>query len=57
MTVKPCPFCGGTSMIANPEAGRRNCQLLCDTCGALGPNGKTEAEAAERWNGRRGVTT
>ncbi len=44
--LRPCPFCGSLG-IAVVGFGAR-----CGTCGAVGPFGPTEEEAARRWNKR-----
>lgn len=48
----PCPFCDGGGLFpqAEPFYGRLVHQILCSGCGTLGPTGKTEREAFERWN-------
>ncbi len=45
-TLRPCPFCGslGAAVIGFG--------VHCGTCGAVGPFGPTEEEAARRWNQR-----
>lgn len=50
----PCPFCDGGGLFPQEESfcGQRIHQILCSTCGTLGPTGKTEREAFERWNDR-----
>ena len=44
--MKPCPFCGSLG-VAVVGFGAR-----CGTCGAVGPFGPTEEDAARRWNQR-----
>ena len=44
--LKACPFCGSLG-VAVVGFGAR-----CGTCGAVGPFGPTEEEAARRWNER-----
>ncbi len=41
-----CPFCGSLGIAIVGFAAR------CGTCGAVGPFGPTEEEAAKRWNER-----
>ncbi len=41
-----CPFCGSLGVAIVGFAAR------CGTCGAVGPFGPTEEEAAKRWNER-----
>lgn len=50
MTLKPCPFCGGTAhpVEYHPIAHR----VVCPSCDARGGKGASEAEAAEKWNCR-----
>ena len=44
--LKPCPFCGSLSVAIVGSFVR------CGGCGAVGPYGYTNEEAAERWNRR-----
>ena len=44
--LKPCPFCGSVRVAIVGSFVR------CGRCGAVGPFGCSEAEAAERWNNR-----
>ncbi len=41
-----CPFCGSLGVAIVGFAAR------CGTCGAVGPFGPTDVEAARRWNER-----
>jgi Lar family restriction alleviation protein len=52
MELKPCPFCGGTPWIT--WLGVCAARAECD-CGAEGPFGNDDAEAAQLWNERAGV--
>ncbi len=47
--LKACPFCGslGAAVIGFG--------VHCGSCGAVGPFGPTEEEAARRWNARASV--
>ncbi len=49
-TLEACPFCGslGAAVIGFG--------VHCGTCGAVGPFGPTEEEAARRWNKRAPVS-
>lgn len=49
--LKACPFCASPA----PYVMRRSAyqEIHCQGCGAKGPSGSTESEAAERWNWRR----
>ncbi len=44
--LEACPFCGSLGVAIVGFAAR------CGTCGAVGPFGPTEEEAARRWNER-----
>ncbi len=44
--LKPCPFCGSLGVVVVGSFVR------CGNCGAVGPYGLTQADAAERWNHR-----
>lgn len=52
--MSPCPFCGGTDI--NPDMiiidDLTTHFYFCMDCYADGPLGESEAEAAEKWNGR-----
>lgn len=53
----PCPFCSGTRLRAvelpNYDATPSgNYAVVCDGCGAHGPDGQSEDEALKAW-GRR----
>lgn len=49
--LKPCPFCGGTTLLMNKGS---NCWITCNDCKAEGPYeiGQTEDEAITAWNRR-----
>jgi hypothetical protein len=47
--LQACPFCGSLG-VAVVGFGAR-----CGTCGAVGPFGPTEEDAARRWNQRRTI--
>lgn len=50
MEIKPCPSCGSDSKlrVGGPILGKR--YVVCNNCGAYGPNGDNEDEAIKRWN-------
>ncbi len=48
--LEPCPFCGSLGVAIIGFAAR------CGSCGAVGPFGPTEVEAAKRWNVRAKLT-
>jgi len=63
MTIKPCPFCGGSKLeIAIGTTDREGCpvSVVCDDCGAQGPWNYTrkidvtveEVAADTKWNER-----
>ncbi len=43
--LEPCPFCGSSGVLVGSF-------VRCGKCGAVGPYGSTQAEAADRWNQR-----
>ena len=45
-----CPFCGSSSDRENLFVLSN--QIVCDNCGANGPEGSSKSDAAEKWNGR-----
>lgn len=49
--LKPCPFksCGGEGKL---EIGLASYWIRCKICASVGPKGKTETEARQRWNER-----
>lgn len=49
---KPCPFCGSTHVSFQVVQTLRYCSAICETCGALGPNGPSKKCAAAAWNRR-----
>lgn len=52
-SLETCPFCGSQQIeITEWDENVHAFWVSCDTCGATGPNGITEAEAIERWNKR-----
>ncbi len=56
MMIGPCPFCGHEEVKAipdpqNPEGAARGMfQVLCYTCGAMGPTRNGEESAIAGWN-------
>lgn len=51
--MMPCPFCGST------KTARKSLvqyYVLCQKCGATGPNGQTKDEASKYWNTRPMLT-
>jgi len=56
-TLEPCPFCGGSDIKVHSYdhvliGGEPDAFAQCHDCSTTGPNGKTEAEAADAWNTR-----
>ena len=51
MTLKPCPFCGGTDLCVD-QFGLEKFGVSCESadCGAIGPERKTKDDAIEAWN-------
>jgi len=52
LNLKHCPFCGLTAEMIHGAA----CYAVCQSCGAFGPNGDDNKQAAERWNYRQSQT-
>lgn len=48
--LKTCPFCGCEAKMY--PCGYRRFGVMCENCGAEGPEMKTEVLAAEAWNTR-----
>jgi len=52
-TPLPCPFCGFTKPDIYLQIERPSLYVgVCSSCGAEGPAGESEIEAAEVWNHR-----
>lgn len=56
MDKRECPFCGCmlTKNVGRMHEGTRFdwCQVICDDCGARGPEAKTPKDAHDLWNDR-----
>ena len=50
MELKPCPFCGTKPRTFVDRDG--SCHIRCWFCGSAHAYGRTEKEAAEKWNMR-----
>ena len=51
--LKPCPFCGGTSVILDEPIHEDSYAVICNTkCGAIGPEDEDGEKAIEFWNTR-----
>lgn len=48
--LRPCPFCGGNSVVTGVKTRRG----FCNECFVLGPARKTKGQATEAWNDRIG---
>jgi len=47
--LRPCPFCGGTRLTVEVfEYGAE--RVVCESCGACGPDDKSDWEARAGWN-------
>lgn len=51
MTAPGCPFCGEPEASID-EVKPRRFALVCEDCGAIGPEADTQEEAVTRWNAR-----
>jgi Lar family restriction alleviation protein len=51
MTLKPCPFCGGTDVHCTQDLGR-GIRVLCEGCRATASHYVSEEAAASAWNRR-----
>lgn len=58
--MKPCPFCASRDVksfvwivFEGRPAEHRECALVCQNCGAEGPNDLSYTGAEEAWNMRR----
>lgn len=49
----PCPFCRKSSVLIDQFGGKRPFAASCenDECMAIGPEGETREQAAQKWNG------
>ena len=56
MEMKRCPYCAFADTMENITADKSNryeYAVMCQNCGARGPNEVSEARAIEMWNMRR----
>ena len=52
MNIKPCPFCGAKAHLEDCDHPQYEC-VICDNCGASGPDRRVErGDATELWNER-----
>jgi Lar family restriction alleviation protein len=49
--MKECPFCESTDLVTT-SYGIETYAVLCNGCGAEGPTGVDEKDAAEKWEDR-----
>ena len=52
---KPCPFCASTDNRIEevPASGHMEYAVMCENCGAFGPNDLGQSGAVEMWDMRR----
>lgn len=50
--LKPCPFCGGHGSLTD-DYRTDSVVVACEVCGAFGPAGEDEEDAATLWNRRK----
>ena len=55
MKYEPCPFCEKLDL-TNSKLGYRNYAVMCNDCGATGPEADTKDQADAAWNVRAGLT-
>lgn len=54
--MKPCPFCGCALTVAIDVAASTNRTAVgCHDCGAIGPDGANEQDAALLWDTRASI--
>ena len=55
-----CPFCGSdhlkTMVISINQTNFSKWRVMCWSCGAIGPIGKTPNQAEQQWEGRETLT-
>lgn len=51
-SLKPCPFCGSTTLAVFDAEFIGDCEVQCDGCGIVGPSADTRVGAINRWNDR-----
>lgn len=54
--LRPCPFCGSLDLLVMSNVGPSDAATECIGCGAVGPDGRNDEEAAALWNKRHFVT-
>ena len=47
ITLKPCPFCGGTDFSYETDQGTKWGRVACNTCAAWGPEVRTSYDTSE----------
>lgn len=52
---RPCPFCGGTHLIATFLFHPHHQCIKCADCGTHGPDAKTRQDAWKAWDRRQSV--
>ena len=57
MIIKFCPFCGhDQARLHTFHAARIIIKVVCDFCGAEGPDNSTDDDAVDGWNNRSEAT-
>lgn len=52
MTLRPCPFCGGSASFARHGTARQSCVVTCDQCGCSHESGDVGERSGTSWNRR-----
>lgn len=50
----PCPFCASKNL-STDEISPGWFSVLCDGCGAIGPDGDSQTQAVLKWDDRKEV--
>lgn len=53
ITLKPCPFCGGSAEFERTGNHRHSCIVACTNCGCRHESGDEDEHSGESWNRRQ----
>lgn len=48
----PCPFCAGTRGVLDRHTETGKWSVICISCAAMGPWGRSQRSAIDQWNRR-----
>ena len=56
IALKPCPFCGSSSIKLESETNSNLAYAFCKECVSIGPSADNMFEAAYNWNNRENLS-